>query len=95
MWATSRERCATEVRYSPKDRRRRRNCGTTPLTARTLLIGMHLALAGGRPAHLARMRKVLTALPAENKRSLASPQTGRPARSCSLTGQAGHRETAC
>ncbi len=33
------------------------------LSARTLLIGMHLTLADGRPAHLTRARQALLALP--------------------------------
>ena len=33
------------------------------LSARTLLIGMHLTAADGRPAHLTRVRQALTSLP--------------------------------
>ena len=33
------------------------------LPARTLLIGMHLTVVGGRPAHLTRVRQALTSLP--------------------------------
>jgi len=40
------------------------------LSARTLLLGMLLALAGGRPAHLTRVHKALTALPAGEQRRL-------------------------
>jgi len=37
------------------------------LSARTLLIGMHLALADGRPAHLTQARQALTSLPAADQ----------------------------
>ena len=40
------------------------------LTARTLLIGMHLALADGRPAHLTRVHEALTSLPARDQKRL-------------------------
>ena len=40
------------------------------LTARTLLIGMHLTLADGRPAHLTRVRQALTSLPAADQERL-------------------------
>jgi hypothetical protein len=37
------------------------------LTARTLLVGMQLTLADGRPAHLTRVHQALTALPAADQ----------------------------
>jgi hypothetical protein len=37
------------------------------LTARTLLVGMHLTLADDRPAHLTRVREALTTLPAADQ----------------------------
>jgi hypothetical protein len=40
------------------------------LTARTLLIGMHLALAGSRPAHLTRAHQALTSLPEHDQKRL-------------------------
>lgn len=40
------------------------------LRVRTLLLGMLLALAGGRPAHLTRVREALLALPAPARRRL-------------------------
>jgi hypothetical protein len=40
------------------------------LTARTLLIGMHLALADGRPAHLTRVHEALTSLPEADQKRL-------------------------
>jgi hypothetical protein len=40
------------------------------LSVRTLLLGMLLALASGRPAHLTRVRAALTALPAGQQRRL-------------------------
>lgn len=40
------------------------------LTARTLLIGMHLALADGRPAHLTRVHAALTGLPEHDQKRL-------------------------
>jgi hypothetical protein len=40
------------------------------LTARTLLAGMCLALADGRPAHLTRVHQALTALPEDEQRRL-------------------------
>ena len=40
------------------------------LTARTLLIGMHLTLADGLPAHLTRVRQALTSLPAADQERL-------------------------
>jgi hypothetical protein len=40
------------------------------LTARTLLLGMLLALADGRPAHLTRVHKALTSLPEGEQRRL-------------------------
>lgn len=43
---------------------------TRQLTARTLLTGMMLALADGRPAHLTRLRQALTALPARDQERL-------------------------
>lgn len=47
-----------------------RGVRTRQLTVRTLLIGMHLALADGRPAHLTRVLAALTGLPAADKRRL-------------------------
>ena len=40
------------------------------LTVRTLLLGMLLALAAGRPAHLTRVRQALTSLPGDEQRRL-------------------------
>jgi hypothetical protein len=40
------------------------------LAARTLLLGMMLALADGRPAHLTRVRQALTALPEAGQQRL-------------------------
>jgi len=40
------------------------------LTVRTLLAGMCLAMADGRPAHLTRVHQALTALPADDQRRL-------------------------
>lgn len=40
------------------------------LSARTLLIGMHLALADGRPAHLTRVHAALTGLPQADQKRL-------------------------
>ena len=40
------------------------------LTVRTLLLGMLLALADGRPAHLTRVHQALTSLPEEEQRRL-------------------------
>jgi hypothetical protein len=40
------------------------------LTARTLLIGMHLTLADGRPAHLTRVHAALTSLPEHDQERL-------------------------
>ena len=40
------------------------------LSARSLLIGMHLALADGRPAHLTQARQALTSLPASDQERL-------------------------
>jgi hypothetical protein len=40
------------------------------LTPRTLLIGMHLALADGRPAHLTRVHAALTGLPGHDQKRL-------------------------
>ncbi len=40
------------------------------LHARTLLIGMHLALADGRPAHLTRVHAALTGLPEHDQKRL-------------------------
>jgi hypothetical protein len=40
------------------------------LSARTLLLGMMLALADGRPAHLTRVHRALTALPEDEQRRL-------------------------
>jgi hypothetical protein len=40
------------------------------LTARTLLAGMCLTQAGGRPAHLTRVHQALTALPEDDQRRL-------------------------
>jgi hypothetical protein len=40
------------------------------LTVRTLLIGMMLAMAGGRPAHLTRVHEALTGLPEADQRRL-------------------------
>jgi hypothetical protein len=40
---------------------------TRQLSVRTLLLGMMLALAGGRPAHLTRVRQALIALPEDDQ----------------------------
>jgi len=40
------------------------------LSARTLLLGMMIALADGRPAHLTRVHQALTALPEDDQRRL-------------------------
>src|SRR5579863_7468804 len=40
------------------------------LPARTLLLGMMLALADGRPAHITRVRQALTSLPEQEQRRL-------------------------
>jgi hypothetical protein len=40
------------------------------LSARTLLIGMHLALGDGRPAHLTRVHQALTSLPGADQKRL-------------------------
>jgi hypothetical protein len=40
------------------------------LSVRTLLAGMCLTLAGGRPAHLTRVRQALVALPGDDQRRL-------------------------
>jgi len=47
-------------------------CGPRPrqLPARTLLLGMMLALADGRPAHLTRVHRALTSLPEQEQRRL-------------------------
>jgi hypothetical protein len=47
------------------------------LSARTLLLGMMLALAGGRPAHLTRVHQALTGLPAGEQRRLGVLAEGR------------------
>jgi hypothetical protein len=43
---------------------------TRQLSARTLLLGMMLALADGRPAHLTRVHQALTSLPGDEQRRL-------------------------
>jgi hypothetical protein len=43
---------------------------TRQLTVRTLLLGMMLAIADGRPAHLTRVHQALTSLPAGEQRRL-------------------------
>ncbi len=43
---------------------------TRQLSTRTLLAGMMLALADGRPAHLTRVHRALTALPEDEQRRL-------------------------
>ena len=43
---------------------------TRQLTVRTLLLGMMLALADGRPAHLTRVHQALTSLPGDEQRRL-------------------------
>jgi hypothetical protein len=50
------------------------------LTVRTLLLGMLLALADGRPAHLTRVHHALTALPGDEQRRLGvlADWKGRP-----------------
>jgi hypothetical protein len=45
------------------------------LSARTLLIGMHLTVADGRPAHLTRVRQALTSLPQADQERLAVTMT--------------------
>jgi hypothetical protein len=45
------------------------------LPARTLLIGMHLTLADGRPAHLTRVRQALPALPQADQERLGVTMT--------------------
>lgn len=47
------------------------------LTARTLLIGMHLALADGRPAHLTRVLAALRSLPDTDQRHLGVTVPGK------------------
>ena len=46
------------------------------LSARTLLAGMCLALADGRPAHLTRVHQALTALPEAEQRRLGDVVAG-------------------
>ena len=55
------------------------------LTARTLLAGMMLALADGRPAHLTRVHAALTSLPERTRPGSASPRTGKQGRTSSPT----------
>jgi hypothetical protein len=52
------------------------------LSARTLLLGMMLALADGRPAHLTRVHQALTSLPGDEQRRLGvlADWKGRPHR---------------
>ena len=45
-------------------------CTGRQLSARTLLIGMHLTLADDRPAHLTRVRQALITLPDADQRRL-------------------------
>jgi len=47
------------------------------LTVRTLLLGMMLALADGRPAHLTRVRQALTSLPEADQRRLGVLADGK------------------
>ena len=53
---------------------------TRQLTVRTLLLGMMLALANGRPAHLTRVHQALTSLPGDEQRRLGvlADWKGRP-----------------
>ena len=53
---------------------------TRQLTVRTLLLGMMLALADGRPAHLTRVHQALTSLPGDEQRRLGvlADWKGRP-----------------
>ncbi len=55
------------------------------LTARTLLIGMHLALADARPAHLTRVRQALSSLPAADQERLDVTVTWKTGRTSSPT----------
>ncbi len=50
------------------------------LSARTLLAGLMLALADGRPAHLTRVRQALTGLPEDDQErpGVISPWQDRP-----------------
>ena len=52
------------------------------LAVRTLLLGMMLALADGRPAHLTRVHQALVSLPRASSGASASSPTGRAARTC-------------
>ena len=52
------------------------------LAVRTLLPGMMLALADGRPAHLTRVHQALAGLPKASSGGSASWRTGRAARTC-------------
>ena len=49
---------------------------TRQLTVRTLLLGMMLALADGRPAHLTRVHQALTSLPEDEQRRLGDLVAG-------------------
>ena len=53
------------------------------LKAGTLLAGMLLALADGRPAHLTRAHAALTSLPEPDRNGWASSRTGTTARTSS------------
>ena len=52
------------------------------LAVRTLLLGMMLALADGRPAHLTRVHQALTACPRATSGASACWRTGGTARTC-------------
>ena len=52
------------------------------LAVRTLLLGMMLALADGRPAHLTRVHQALVSLPRGEQRRSACWRTGGTARTC-------------
>ena len=52
------------------------------LTVRTLLAGMCLTQADGRPAHLTRVHRALTALPEDQQRRLGVTADWKTARTC-------------
>ena len=52
------------------------------LSVRTLMAGMCLAQADGRPAHLTRVHRTLVSLPEEDRARPGCSRTGKPARTC-------------
>jgi hypothetical protein len=52
------------------------------LTVRTLLAGMCLTQADGRPAHLTRVHRALTSLPADDQRRLGVIAAWKQGRTC-------------